>query len=480
MRVDVALGKLLSLFFFAIAIVYFARLRAFGDPTGADGYFYLKQIQSLADSATFYYRDYSLAFAPPVILDLVFKNPLMSYQLATMLVFGGIGGMAVRLVRRIVFQAGAQNRIWARVFLGYALIFFAFANLPLELSLVFLKTATGVFFLLLAWDGVLTVKWGRAGVAAVAAILAHKIMLVLVPLAALLLWLRKGRKDRSHGSWQIILAALGIVLAFGGALWLQPGLFGHFRELLGRFDFSPFSADVFATLPTAAIFSGLLLPWAALALLLARRIGEKSRFGGRFLGFCGGLGLLAALLPTGLNSESAKYRLVLVAAPFFPIVLGIALHYGGRFRIAAAALAMVPLLTGLFFNRPLASWVNPWSARMTGTERLVDVLPAGAFIYAPHGAEFYLAYRTPFRPRSLRIDPGSREVYRIAYVAPYVRGGVTGVLQEDLKTTALLLLGTEFYLYREADWIALNTKHLFIPHPMNLLPKKPDFVADYD
>ena len=466
--------------FFVLALIEFFRLRRFADPTGADGYFYLKQIQSLSGHATFYYRDYSLAFLPPALLNLMVREPLLTYQVTTLAVFGGIGAVGARIAARVATDRGpgAGSRVWAGVSIAFAVLFFAFGNLSLELTLVFLKTAFAALALLLFWDFAVAGRNRAAIAAAVAAVLSHKLMLVLVPAAALFLSpafgissIRGSRKRVGIGA-AVVLGAFAIL---GIAAFVQRGFFEHLRHLLGATERLGFGTDVFARMPTAAFFAILLFLVAILAFALARNAAGRAL---RFLLFAGGLALFAVALPGGLDTESLKYRLELVAVPFFPVITAIAIRGGGRFRAAGVALAALPIALGLVFDRPLRTWVTPWSGRFANVDRIAEVLPPDALLYAPHGAEFYLAYRTPFRPRSLRIDARGREVYRVAYVAPYL--ATTGALKDDLETSALLKLGSEFFLFREADWTALNRIHLFIPHPMNLLPKKPDFVADYE
>ena len=87
-----------SALFFGLALFIFIRLRPFEDPTGADGYFYLKQIESLSTSGYFYYRDASLAFVPPALLNVLLRDPALAYRLSTLLVFGAIGTVVARLV----------------------------------------------------------------------------------------------------------------------------------------------------------------------------------------------------------------------------------------------------------------------------------------------------------------------------------------------------------------------------------------------
>src|SRR5665213_564641 len=122
-----------SVIFFLSALVLFYRLHQFGDPTGADGYFYLKQILDVSEHFSFYYKDYSLAFALPTLLNAVFHNPLLSYQIACCLVFAGIAWLTDRLA---VAEIENRRQLW--LFRAAELAAFTYGNLFFELNLVFL------------------------------------------------------------------------------------------------------------------------------------------------------------------------------------------------------------------------------------------------------------------------------------------------------------------------------------------------------
>lgn len=112
------------------------------------------------------------------------------------------------------------------------------------------------------------------------------------------------------------------------------------------------------------------------------------------------------------------------------------------------------------------------------TTELESILPSDALLSAPHGAEFYLAYKTHFRPRSfiIREHPDAK-TYRLAFVRPYLRPG--SMLKNDLEQMALAKVSRDFYLFKESDLLALMSLHLFMPHAMNMLEFKPDYIATY-
>lgn len=53
------------------------------DPTGGDGYFYLKQLEWLGNHFSFYYKDYSLIFLPLALFYKITGSGLIAFQLTT-------------------------------------------------------------------------------------------------------------------------------------------------------------------------------------------------------------------------------------------------------------------------------------------------------------------------------------------------------------------------------------------------------------
>jgi hypothetical protein len=62
-------------------------------------------------------------------------------------------------------------------------------------------------------------------------------------------------------------------------------------------------------------------------------------------------------------------------------------------------------------------------------------------------------------------------------VRPYLRN--SGDLEDTIRQLTLARLGEDYVLMREADWDMINRLYLFVPHPYNLLPAKPNYIADY-
>lgn len=186
--------------FFALACVFFLRLRQLGGPTGADGFFYLKQILDLSEHHSFYYKDYSFGFFLPVTISFFVHDPLLSYQISTCVILGGIAWAVDRLVRD-----GFSSRVSLWLFRGAAALFYCYSLPFLDLNFVFLKTATAVFFLLLAMQRAQRRALKSAALFLVLAMLSHKLALFL-GLVALGVWglfqLRIGSAGEPYPRWR--------------------------------------------------------------------------------------------------------------------------------------------------------------------------------------------------------------------------------------------------------------------------------------
>lgn len=453
------------LFFAILGLIYFIRLRQFSDPSGVDGYFYLQQIKKLSEFAPPYYKDYSLAFIPPSVLNFFVRDPLLTYQITTSLVFAAIGWISTRIVTKH-YGKSFLNRFFV---LPLGLTYFAYNPLLIDLNFTFLKTATACLALLFGVEALLDRKLLKSAAAFVIATLCHKLVAVLV--AVLLLCFALSMAKRKL----ILIAAIPAFAVLLAAFLFYPGLHEHVAAMFDNFAFTVTDLSEIWTkdanrvyLLVTALFGFLFLVWSLL-----------SKFPHRWLNlFFGFLMILPAAFPDTLNTDSVSFRLLLISAIFTWMALAVLMTQKISQR-CVGVLAFVSLMgVNLHFLRPLNTWINAWSTRIQNEDKLVTLLPPNALLYAPHGLEFYLAYKTPFRPRSLIVPPNGRPVFRIAYVKPYM--AANNLFLNDLLHVKMADIGNEFILLTDENWALLNIIHKPYPLRMNQLPRKPDFVADYD
>lgn len=442
-----------ALFF---SLIQFIRLRQFQDPTGADGYFYLKQIQSLSEHGQFYYKDYSLSFLLPSILNLALHDPLLSFQLATCLCLGVTAWLSERVFTKLVATASLAQRLFVAALFGVMIFNPDFSRL----SFLFLKTSSGLAFLMAGLLFVFDRRWALAIGCAVAAILCHKIFVIFAVIAGVAILFAE-RKT-------LLAAAAGASIVLG--LLIYPKMVSQITHASSQFDYSKFSTLAFSLRPheSTVMIADLLAAMLAF-IFLVRRSGPRW-----LLALAIAFLIAPAVFPDSLESATVSFRLLVVSVPFFWIVVS---------RVAVANRWFWPVLIafvalGLFDRRGrLEDQIFPWSQRIPDVHALTERIPADALIYAPHGVEFYIAYRTSFRPRSFLVDPKGRETYRIAFVGPYLHED--GEIKDDLENYAIAKMGNDFRVYTNKDWNALNDLHRLTPLAPNLLQPKPDFIADY-
>lgn len=432
-----------------LGLLNYFRLHKLDSPTGADGFFYLKQIQSLSESFTFYYKDYSFAFLLPSILNFFIREPLISYHLSVSIIYAGIFYFSSQILQ----QLGS-----GRLSLFLVPLFY-FNNYFNELNFVFLKTATAVLFLLWSVKLYLANKKARAFLFFILALLSHKVILVCGVLFVVLFML----KSRIR-----IFAGLLFSVSIGAVAYFVYPRF--IQQLLHVFSIYDFSRYQFLNLKNDMFYLALASLFAAVVLFLKSFQAEKNK---KFIfRFISAIILMPLLIPQLSSTNSAAYRLFLISMPFLIMAFAI---LGRVFFYSAAC---VIFLICFHWYRPVLTWKNPWARRAEQSTEIEKVIPKNSLIYAPHGMEFYLAYATPFRPRSFLLPPTERPTYRVAYVEPYLQEATA--LKDDLQQLCVLKLSENYYLLKESDWILLGQIHQFVPHVTNMLQPKPDFVADYE
>lgn len=432
-----------------LGLLNYFRLRKLDSPTGADGFFYLKQIQSLSESFAFYYKDYSFAFLLPSILNIFIREPLISYHLAISMVFAGIFYFSSRILQ----QLGSGR-------LGLFLVpLFYFNNYFNELNFVFLKTATAVLFLLWSVKLYLSHKTVRSFLFFVLALLSHKVVLVCGAIF-IILFIFESRQRLLIG---LILSMLvGVTFNF-----VYPRFFQQFLHLFSNFDISRYQflslKDEMFYLALTSFFTSLLLFGKSF------QVEKMRKFVFRFFS---AMVFVPFLMPELASTNSASYRFFLISMPF--LIMALALLG----RVFFYSVGCVIFLICFHWYRPVLTWQNPWARRAVQSAEIEKIIPKNSLIYAPHGMEFYLAYATPFRPRSFLLPQAERPTYRVAYVEPYLQQA--SALKDDLQQLSILKLSENYYLLKESDWILLGQIHQFVPHITNMLQPKPDFVADYE
>ncbi len=430
-------------------LVTFLRLRGFQDPPGIDGYFYLKQAQTLALGQGFYFSDRSLAFLPLAFLRWATGEPVLSFQLALSLaytlLFSGLLFLSLGVSERRPFLFIAQVVVVVALFSS---------SLLAEMGLNFYKNtfALGLLF----WTAALLVRrqWWLAFALFCVAFFTHKSALLAGGLYVALLtleWLRRPlRRKTLIGLGLGFLGCLVFLITFYLFFPKAEGFLRHLGEIWRgpelRFRWYKYlffeQERRFAEL-AVVVALGLGYLWQRSSLKLeARRVGD-----------CLLLMILVALHPFQLaGEESIGYRLALMTP-----ALGFSLIFFYRHRYWQAAGLLVLLLPFYFsfflgFSPGMvAKEVRAYSVLEEDVKKIPQFVNPEDHLISHHGLEFYVDYVTNIRSRSFLAAEGStQKQYRVAYL-PQSRFRLPS-LRREVDQKKLLTIGNDFFLIREEDW----------------------------
>ena len=128
------------------AAVCFLKVQASADPSGGDGYFYLKQAEWLADHFSFYHADYSIIFIPLALIYKLTGSSLLAFQLVTTLsLFAISSALGLIFYQNLTWIKKEDVRIFVSSFLTLLL---AMQASLLKLGYEFAKNGLAQAFLL--------------------------------------------------------------------------------------------------------------------------------------------------------------------------------------------------------------------------------------------------------------------------------------------------------------------------------------------
>jgi hypothetical protein len=455
------------------ALWLFHFLREFPDPSGANGYFYLKQTESLASGVGFYFKDWSLAFLLTTVVMKICDNALLAFQISIAVVWG-----------TLVFASGAL--IWnlsAKVEVRWrlALLFMSLGALvctsPLyELTMTYFKNAFAVTLAMGAL-ACFTAHWTMrrrlwsTGILTLLALLSHKSM-ILIAVCFALPWLVARASNRQR----LVAAAFGAgLVAFfnwhfqNGKEYLQAIV--HSLSGLGPWWFWISTLRWIDLEMLCSIAAVTLI--SSVALALRGRVSPRERF---FVdGSC--LFAIVALQPFQLpGPEGAAYRMILLT-PLFAIPL-LAVVFSSVPRKFAAVL----LILGLFLAQPwmvtkhLDDVFTPWAQLRDDVLRIKQYVHTEDHLTSHHGLEFFIDETTGIRSRSFLSNHPEKKNFRVAFVADrWLRNGEA---EQALREKALLEIGSQYILMLESDWQDLSRRYHLPKHWKNPDTYRPAFIYE--
>ena len=434
------------------------KLRAFADPTGLNGYFYLKQTKTIATLHSFYFSDHSLAFVPLVLIRLATGNELLAFQvgiaLALSLDFAGV----LFLVDAARF--GRRERWGVKAALLVALFSSSFFS---EFSLGFYKNSVALALTLLAANFLVRRRFYGAAFFFLLAFLSHKSVALLGLLFLLVLvgeraWrlLRRRAFSRRELRWFAAIGVIGFTLA-GLFLYHFPKASAFVSFALRNFREPSARLTWFAALFTARPGRGLeLVAWVLLALGAAwswRALPQAWRW------------LVASVLvfaflalhpfqPGGPASLGYRFLLML---PLFAPVLALAWSFVGPAWWRFAGVGILVLASALSFSpvgfrsAAVRRELRPYSEMLPRVMDLKKFVNLEDHLVSHHGLEFFVDYKTDIRSRSFLAAPDfTGKKFRVAFVPAGALA--SNADRDDLEQDTLLNLGGGYRLFEEADW----------------------------
>lgn len=469
------------LFGMAAAIATHLRLREFPDPPGLNGYFYLKQTKTLAESATFYFGDHSLSFLPLVLLRWLTGSELLAFQLGIPLALfaaaAGICYLVNQIPARALERAAAQVAI---LLVLYSSSFFA------EFALNFFKNLTAAALLIWCAGFLLGGRRKLAFGFFVLAFLTHK-SVALVGAIFLLVWgLRQARDLLLKRDFRILgpLAAAALIALIFGLIFLF-----HFPKAQA---FLSYASNTFASPGTRWRWWGhvfRVLPQrgaevVAWAVLLAAFAGGR-RFlpaAARLVADTCFLLFLFAVHPfQTVGPATLGYRQVLLLPILLYPLAGFTLYFPSRWRLAG----LLPLAGVLFFSfaplgfkaNAVAKQIRPFSDLKAGVEKIPEIVKPEDHLTSHHGLEFYIDYMTNIRSRSFLAAEGFAGLkYRVVYMPRWMLKG--GPARDELDQASLLDLGKGYMLMTEEQWDEIDSQFDLPSSWKNLFGRRPAHVYE--
>jgi len=452
-----------------LAAVSFLRIRGFQDPTGGDGYFYLKQSEWLANHFQFYHADYSLVFLPLALLYKITGSTLLAYQIISSLNF-----FIILLSAGFFANLGLQSLSkFSRAFFGAVLVIaLSFQTPVLRISFEFVKNGFALSLFLVAGICICLRKNRTALVLGLLAALSHKTVALMFLLSMTLFFLTWARRRK----WFLALASLISILV----LLLNPRLLNHVTIYFTDLKLEP--ARSLFMLNSHLVWSHIAM--IALWLLCfafkindinksAKTSGSKKAFVITLLVFT-----LMPLLPIyGGSNYEIKWRMMIFSFCFAMILYGFALFYTkNKLVIIGTLIASVLLASNEWFNETGFPWVAAWSQHAPNVESLTEFVKPGEELITHHGMQFYVDYKTPIRAKSL-LTPNALPKFQLAYIPEFY------LLKPDTADTInqmkLISIGTSYGLFYYEDFQGLIKQYPILGDQKNIFKVRPGFVESY-
>lgn len=482
-------AKILSLLFFFLLLALwslknFQVLSFYPEPSGTDGYFYLKQILSLSRFKQFYFQDHSLAFWLPVGINNFLNNELLAYQVSIVVTMSLIGlalAFLIGIARSREKSPSAQALLFFSLVTGVVSFF---SNYFLyELGYNYLKTSVGLMLFLwgmVCWESEF---WKRRElpdhrffstfqllgiVLFLLSILAHKTTFVLIGLYVLV-----------QLQWKKVYFYLLLGLAVFGwnfATFFYPTGKQYLLFILNQQITDPAQfiswiqwliseKNWLCTGPLLVLFG--LLSAFFLPGIRAKRISLFTVF----------LGALAWNPFFVQNVDAPTYRLAIIHWAITPTLL-ISLWMGSRSRWWRALAVLLSALMVLAFKTgpSIHGFFKGYSKLDLEVTQLIEFVKPGEHLTCHHGLEFYVDFKTPIRCRSFISNHNDQKKWRVVW-APLQRGSWSQA-RILLNAESPLRLGRDYFLMPEERWVEIVSQYHLRLNWKNPMGHRPDHIYE--
>ncbi|MBC7420247.1 MAG: EpsG family protein [Bdellovibrio sp.] len=448
-----------------LAAVTFLRLHAYLDPSGGDGYFYLKQTQWLAQHFAFYHADYSFVFIPLALLTKIGLSVLTAYQIVSCFSYF----MILSCIGFFTFKNLDSFPKYKFIVTLLLLIAFSFQTPLLRLCFEFIKNGFAISFFLLA--SVLFYKkyykWALAF--GILAALTHKTVALIFILSLGILILSLPRISKK------LLALGAITVAVGIAL--NPRLLKHLLNFIQQIRVENLNSLFGINSHLNSVHMICLLMWLIILLSQIKKFKLENNYQKSFLSAL----LFFSIVPLipmfgGANAE-IKWRLMIFSFCFSFILYVFALAKIRNLKIVITTFVLsLALMSYEFSYQSGYPWIILASREVPDIQRLNEFVKPTDELITHHGMQFYIDYQTPIRAKSL-IDPDHVPLYQVAYLPEFFLRN--DAVKDSVYQRMLVQLGPNYGLFYYEDFKEIVIEFPYLSHWKNIYKIRPNFVQNY-
>lgn len=456
----------------AWAAVCFLKVHQAADPSGGDGYFYLKQIEWLVQNQEFYHADYSFVFFPLAFLYSITGSSLLAFQIVTSLSLFLITSNLGLLFFQSLDQMKPPWPLWRRLLLTcFFVLILSMQGSVLKLSYEFVKSGFAQALTMIAITLFIFKKRTISFLFLLLAALTHKIAGVFFVLVIALLFTEHLRQRKTFSIKNIVLT---ITAGFGIAalvFLISPRLVKHLQNYISHFSIEKVFLGQIENQLLGRFLIVLTVLWLFIGILQYRRL--KNPIVLSMIVFS-----IVPFLPLfgGYNIE-IKYRLLLISFTFAASVFVLAwptiqTAYPKRLTM----LVTLAILSFQALQHTGFPWIMKWSERINNIDQLQFRVDPKDELVTQHGLQFYIDYKTKIRARSM-VSAMRKPVYQIAYTPEFYHLNPT--LSDEIRQIEILSLGDSFALFKFDEFQDLMKQYPVLADWRNQFQVRPDFIQDY-